>query len=65
MENIKYATQKDTQKQKYVRAAARMGDAGIVHGIIPRGQVIITFVHFFIRTKFVLPQVTEIDMNLT
>ena len=43
----------------------RMGDAGIVHSIIPRGQVIITFVHFFIRTKFVLPQVTEIDMNLT
>ena len=44
---------------------AGMGDAGIVHSIIPRGQVIITFVHFFIRTKFVLPQVTEIDMNLT
>ena len=27
MENIKYATQKDTQKQKYVRAAARIGKA--------------------------------------
>ena len=42
-----------------------MGDAGIVLSIKPRGQVIITFVHFFIRTKFVLPQVTKIDMNLT
>ena len=31
---------------KLFAAFIPMGDAGIVHNIIPRGQVIITLVHF-------------------